>query len=81
MDKIESLLPLMPGSIGSPELYLGAKLKKKNFEDCTSAWGLSPSKNVQQAFRNVKTFLNNNLDGKYSLPKSQKSCSHVIMSQ
>ena len=28
MDRIDSFLPLKPGSIGPPEMYLGAKLKK-----------------------------------------------------
>ena len=69
MDRIDSFLPLKPGSIGPPEMYLGAKLKKKTFDDGTVAWGLSPSKYVQQAVRNVETFLKTNLDGRYSLPK------------
>ena len=30
---------------------------------------MSPSKYVQQVVRNVETFLKNNLDGRYSLPK------------
>jgi hypothetical protein len=50
-------------------MYLGAKLKKKTFEDGTTAWGLSPAKYVQHAVRNVKAYLKNNLDGQYSLPK------------
>ncbi len=33
------------------------------------AWGLSPSKHVHQAVKNVKTFLKNKLDGRYSLLK------------
>ncbi|KAL7425427.1 hypothetical protein ACHAXM_000008, partial [Skeletonema potamos] len=69
MDRIDSFLPLKPGSIGPPEMYLGAKLKKKTFDDGTVAWGLSPSKYVQQAVRNIETFLKTNLDGRYSLPK------------
>ena len=39
------------------------------FEDGTTAWGLSPAKYVQQAVKNVETYLKNNLDGRYSLPK------------
>jgi hypothetical protein len=50
--------------IGLPE-----KLKKKTFEDGTTAWGLSPAKYVQQAVRNVETYLKTNLDGWYSLQK------------
>ena len=53
-------------------MYLGAKLKKKTFDDGTVAWGLSPSKYVQQAVRNDETFLKSNLDGRYSLLKRAK---------
>ena len=62
MDKINCFLPLKPDSAGPPEMYLGAKLKRKPFEDGTSAWGLSPTKYVQQAVKNVETFLKNNLE-------------------
>ncbi|KAL7474898.1 hypothetical protein ACHAW6_000843, partial [Cyclotella cf. meneghiniana] len=72
MDKIDSFLLLKPHSIGPPEMYLGAKLKNKTFEDDTVAWGTSPLKYVQQAVRNVETF-KNNLDGRYSLPKRAKN--------
>ena len=33
------------------------------------AWGLSPAKYVQQAVRDVKTYLKTNLEGRYKLPK------------
>eukprot|EP00804_Cyclotella_cryptica_P020242 CCRYP_010924-RA/>CCRYP_010924-RA protein AED:0.27 eAED:0.27 QI:0/0/0/1/1/1/2/0/495 len=69
MDKINSFLPLKLDSVGLPEMYLGAKLRKKTFEDGTTVWGLSPAKYVQQAVRNVKTYLKSNLEGRYSLPK------------
>eukprot|EP00804_Cyclotella_cryptica_P023959 CCRYP_010055-RA/>CCRYP_010055-RA protein AED:0.45 eAED:0.45 QI:0/-1/0/1/-1/1/1/0/115 len=69
MDRINSFLPLKPGSVGPPEMYLGAELKRKTFEDCITAWGLSPAKYVQQAVKNVETFLKNNLEGRSSLTK------------
>eukprot|EP00804_Cyclotella_cryptica_P001676 CCRYP_009051-RA/>CCRYP_009051-RA protein AED:0.08 eAED:0.08 QI:0/0/0/1/0.5/0.6/5/0/841 len=69
MDRINSFLPLKPDSVGPPEMYLGAKLKRKTSEDGTTAWGLSPAKYVQQAVKNVETFLKNNLKGRFSLPK------------
>eukprot|EP00804_Cyclotella_cryptica_P031327 CCRYP_011128-RA/>CCRYP_011128-RA protein AED:0.39 eAED:0.39 QI:0/-1/0/1/-1/1/1/0/181 len=73
MDKINSFLPLKPDSVGPPEMYLGAKLKRKTFEDGTTAWGLLPTKYVQQAVKNVKIFLKNNLKGRFSLPKQGNS--------
>jgi hypothetical protein len=69
MDKISSFLPLKPDLVSPPEMYLGTKLKKKTFEDGTSAWELSPSKYIQQAVRNVETYLKTNLEGRYKLPK------------
>ncbi|KAL7479052.1 hypothetical protein ACHAW6_004796, partial [Cyclotella cf. meneghiniana] len=42
MNKNDSFLPLKPDSVGCPELYLGAKLKKTTFEDGTVAWGRGP---------------------------------------
>eukprot|EP00804_Cyclotella_cryptica_P016148 CCRYP_004244-RA/>CCRYP_004244-RA protein AED:0.29 eAED:0.30 QI:0/-1/0/1/-1/1/1/0/331 len=62
MDRIISFLPLKPNSVDPPEIYLGAKLKRKTFEDGTPP----PS---QQAVKNVETFLKNNLEGRFSLPK------------
>jgi hypothetical protein len=64
MDRINSFLPLKPDSVGLPEIYLGAKLKKKTFADGTTAWGLSPAKYVQQAVKNVEFFLKKNHTGK-----------------
>ena len=69
MDKINSFLPLKPDLVGPSEMSLSAKLKRKTFDDGTSAWGLSPAKYVQQAVRNVKTYLKNNLEGRFSLLK------------
>eukprot|EP00804_Cyclotella_cryptica_P026575 CCRYP_014011-RA/>CCRYP_014011-RA protein AED:0.14 eAED:0.14 QI:0/0/0/1/0/0.25/4/0/793 len=60
VDKINSFLPLKPDLVGPAEMYLGAKLRKKTFEEGTTAWGLSPTKCVHQ---------NSNLEGRYSLPK------------
>ena len=38
MDMIDSFLPLKLDSIGPLKMYLGAKLKKKAFEDSIVAW-------------------------------------------
>jgi histone deacetylase 1/2 len=69
MDKINGYLPLKEDSVGPPEFYLGAKLRKHTFDDGSSCWGLSPAKYVQQAVKNCETYLQEKLDGKYSLPK------------
>ena len=73
MDRIDSCLSLKPDLIGPPKMYLGAKLKKKTFDDVTVAWGLSHLKYVQQAVKNVETFLKTKLDRRCSLPKRAKN--------
>ena len=45
---------MKPNSIGSPDIYLGTKLKKTRLENGVEAWGMSPSKYVQEAVRNVE---------------------------
>ena len=69
MDRINSFLQLKPDSLGPPEMYLGTKLKKTTFKDQTSAWGLSRAKYVQQAVKNVKTYLSKNLSGRFAFTK------------
>eukprot|EP00804_Cyclotella_cryptica_P014227 CCRYP_005637-RA/>CCRYP_005637-RA protein AED:0.45 eAED:0.45 QI:0/0/0/1/0/0/2/0/93 len=64
MNKINSFLPLKPDSVGPPNMYLGAKPRKRTFKDGTMAWGLLPIN-----CSNVKTYLKCNLEGRYSLPK------------
>jgi hypothetical protein len=67
--RINEHLPLKEDSVGPPEFYLGAKLKKKEFDDKTMAWGLSPAKYLQAAVKNCEAYLKDKLNGNYSLPK------------
>jgi hypothetical protein len=36
------------GSVGDPNIYLGAKLRKATPENGVEAWSMSPSKHVQK---------------------------------
>ena len=67
--KIDKYFKLKPSSIGDPDIYLGAKLKYIRAENGVWCWTLIPSKYIQEACNNCETFLKNNFDGKYSLPK------------
>ena len=67
--KIDKYFKLKPLSIGDPDIYLGAKLKNTRAKNGVLCWTLSPSKYVQEAFKNWETFLKNNFYGNYSLPK------------
>jgi hypothetical protein len=73
LDRINEYLPLKADSVGPPEFYLGAKLKKKEFYDKTTAWGLSPAKYVQAAVKNCEAYLKDKLNGNYSLPKKAEN--------
>jgi len=67
--KVDKYFKLKPSSIRDPDIYLGAKLKYTQAENGMWCWTLSPSKYVQEACKNCKTFLKHNFDGKYALPK------------
>ena len=68
MGEINKYLPLKPSSVGDPDIYLGAKLKKTRLPNGVMAWGLSPSKYVVQAVKNCQLHLTEKLAGKYSIP-------------
>ena len=50
-------------------MYLGAKLCYNRIANGVMAWTLSPSKYVREAVNNCVSHLNENFDGRYSLPK------------
>ncbi len=66
--QINSYLPLKPTSVGDPDIYLGAKLKETRLPYGIYAWGLSPSKNVNQAVKNCQTYLTKKLNNRYKIP-------------
>jgi hypothetical protein len=43
-----------PGSIGDPGIYLDAKLRKVILPNSAEAWGISPSKYIQEAVKNTE---------------------------
>ena len=68
LNQINSYLPLKPTSVGDPDIYLGAKLKETQLPNGIYAWGLSPSKYVNQAVKNCQTHLTEKLNDKYKIP-------------
>jgi hypothetical protein len=62
--KLDKFFPMKPGSIGDPDTYLGAKLKKVMLDNGISCWGMSPSKYIQESISNVEGYLRDK-----SLPK------------
>ena len=60
-------MKLKEGSIGNPDIYLGAKFKQFQMSNNVWCWSLSPSKYVQEAVRNCQNYLNYNYSGEYEL--------------
>ena len=67
--QINGFLLLKPGSVGRPDIYLGAKLSRTILSNGLWAYAMSPSKYVQQAVSNCNKHLEDNYGGQFSLPK------------
>ena len=46
--QVDKYFMMKPGSIGDPDIYLGAKLRKVRLDNGVEAWSMSPSKYVQE---------------------------------
>jgi hypothetical protein len=68
LTQINKYLPLKPTSVGNPGIYLGAKLKEIQLPNDIYAWGMSPSKYVNQAVKNCQTHLTAKLNDKWKIP-------------
>ena len=53
LDLMDKFFMTKEGSIGDPDIYLGAKLRKVQLDNGVFAWGMSPAKYVQEVVRNV----------------------------
>lgn len=54
LNKIDEVFKMKPGSIGDPDIDLGANVKKMEMPNGVEAWDLSTSKCVQEAVRNCE---------------------------
>ena len=70
LKRIDSYFKLKPTSIGDPDIYLGAKVKKMNLANGTWCWTLRPSKYVQEAVRNCEQALKDTYGGTHKMPKN-----------
>jgi hypothetical protein len=68
LNRINDYMPLKPGSVGDPDIYLGAKLRQVQLDNNVWAWSLSPSKYVEQAVKNCQQHLRDKLNAKYRVP-------------
>ena len=69
LKKLDHYFAMKPGSMGDPDVYLGAKLRQVWLPNGVLAWGMSPSKYIQEAVKNVEKYLDENFDGRKLLKK------------
>ena len=60
LQKLDHFFKMKPGSIGDPNYYLGAKLRKMTMPNGVHCWSFSSSKYIQAAVENVKDYLKSN---------------------
>ena len=52
--RINKYFKLKPSSIGDPDIYLGAKLKKMRLENGVWGWANIPARDVKELLENVE---------------------------
>ena len=68
LKEIDGYMPLKNPNDMEVDIYLGTKLKETKLPNGIWAWGMSPSKYVQQAVKNCESQLIKDFDGRYTLP-------------
>ena len=67
LDRMDKFMKLKEISVGDPEIYLGAKLKKVQMDNDIWCQSISPSNYVQEAVPNCKNYLKENFSDEYEL--------------
>jgi hypothetical protein len=62
--ELDKYFPMKAGSIGDPDIYLGAKLRKVKLDNGVESWAMSPSKYVKDAVANAEIYLAENFGGR-----------------
>jgi hypothetical protein len=70
LNELDYYFKMKPGSIGDPDIYLGGKLRKVTLPNGVEAWGISPSKYIQEAVKSVEDFLDKNFNGRKLLKRA-----------
>ena len=64
LKQLDKFFQMKPGSIGDPDIYLGAKLRQVRLNNGITCWSMSSAKYVQEAVRNVEDYIDRNLEGR-----------------
>ena len=62
--KIDKFFKMKDGSVGDPDIYLGAKVKQMELPNAVKAWALSSSKYIQEAVQNCEKYLPHSMNGR-----------------
>jgi hypothetical protein len=68
--ELDYYFKMKPGSLGDPDFYLGGKLRNQQLNNGVHAWGISPSKYVQEAVKNVEAFIKKTFNGRTLIKKA-----------
>ena len=61
LNKTEKFFRIEAGSIGDPDIHLGAKVKPMKMSNGVAAWAISPSKYVNKAINNCEKWIQENM--------------------
>ena len=62
---------LKPGSVGSPKIYLGGRVRKVELDNGVEVWAFSASQYTIAAIKNVETYLGK--QDRWKIPKSAET--------
>ena len=61
LKELDKYFPMKEGSIGDPDIYLGAKLRKVRLDNGVTCWALSSAKYVQEAVTTTEKYIREHL--------------------
>ncbi len=67
--RLDKYFKMKPGSIGDPDVYLGATIKQMRLTNEVMAWANSPSKYVRASVDAVMKYLTNLGNNRWNMPK------------
>ena len=62
--ELDNYFAMKKGSIGDPDIYLGAKLRAVELNNGVKAWSMSPAKYVKEVVENVNEYLDKHFHGR-----------------
>ena len=61
LKKIDKFLNIKAGSIGDPDIYLGAKVKPMKMNNGVTGWAIRPSKYINEVIKNCEKWIQENM--------------------